>query len=477
MSNDWTVQDLRYWDEKIREKVEEFGLSCFPQEFEVCDHAQMLGYMSYSGMPSHYPHWSYGKSYEKLKTLYDYGVSGLPYEMVINANPSLAYLMQGNSLCLQILTIAHVYGHNDFFRNNFMFRDTRPELTLGTFKVTADRVRGYIEDPSIGLDAVEEILDAAHALSLQCRRHIAIRKLSPQEQRQHAERAAHPPEDPYPRLHKRAETVEPDLNRIPLEPEEDLLLFVRDYNPNLAEWQKDLLTIVHGQTQYFMPQIETKIMNEGWASYWHHQILNSLALPQDLHMEFLVHHNQVVCAHPGSLNPYYVGFKVWHDIHRRFENPSPQEVEEFGPPNKTGTEKIFEVREVDRDVSFLRRFLTETLMRDLDMYQYRQRGEDLVIQEVSDEEHWQDVKQTLLQSVGMGSVPVLRIEDADFAGKRILYVKHEHDGRDLELGYSEKTLEYLYSLWGREVQLETQVEGRKMVLAYSDEGFSNRRIH
>jgi len=106
MHNPWGVKDLEYWDAKIRDKVDEFGLSYFPQEFEVCDHEQMLGYMAYSGMPAHYPHWSYGKSYEKLKTLYDYGVSGLPYEMVINADPSLAYLMRGNSLCLQILTIA-----------------------------------------------------------------------------------------------------------------------------------------------------------------------------------------------------------------------------------------------------------------------------------------------------------------------------------------------------------------------------------
>jgi spore cortex formation protein SpoVR/YcgB (stage V sporulation) len=118
----WTLKDLEYWDARIREKVEEFGLDCFPQEFECCDHNQMLGYMAYSGMPSHYPHWSYGKAYEKLKTLYDHGVSGLPYEMVINSNPALAYLMRDNSLCLHVLTIAHVYGHNDFFKNNFTFR-------------------------------------------------------------------------------------------------------------------------------------------------------------------------------------------------------------------------------------------------------------------------------------------------------------------------------------------------------------------
>jgi stage V sporulation protein R len=122
---DYTIEDLEAWNSRILEIVHQFGLDPYPQEFEICDHEDMLTYMVYSGMPSHYPHWSYGKSFEKLKTLYEYGVSGLPYEMVINSNPSIAYLMRDNSLALQVLTIAHVYGHNDFFKNNFTFGATR----------------------------------------------------------------------------------------------------------------------------------------------------------------------------------------------------------------------------------------------------------------------------------------------------------------------------------------------------------------
>src|SRR5881628_1720407 len=152
MSTSYTIKDLEDWNEQILRLAREFGLNPYPQEFELCDHEQMLAYMAYSGMPSHYPHWSYGKSYEKLKTLYDYGVGGLPYEMVINSNPCIAYLMRDNALALQVLTLAHVYGHSDFFRNNFTFRSTRAEFTLETFKAHADRVRRYIEDPSIGLE-------------------------------------------------------------------------------------------------------------------------------------------------------------------------------------------------------------------------------------------------------------------------------------------------------------------------------------
>ncbi|HEV8591665.1 MAG TPA: SpoVR family protein [Pyrinomonadaceae bacterium] len=152
MGSDYDVADLERWNERILTLVERFGLDPFPQEFEICDYEDMLSYMVYSGMPSHYPHWSFGKSFEKLKTLYEYGVSGLPYEMVINSNPSIAYLMHDNSLALHVLTIAHVYGHNDFFKNNFTFRSTRAEYTIETFKGHANRVRQYIEDPSIGLE-------------------------------------------------------------------------------------------------------------------------------------------------------------------------------------------------------------------------------------------------------------------------------------------------------------------------------------
>jgi len=470
----YDIADLETWDARIRERVAAFGLDCFPQEFEICDHTQMLGYMAYSGMPSHYPHWSYGKAYEKLKTLYDYGVSGLPYEMVINSNPALAYLMRDNSLLLQILTIAHVYGHNDFFKNNFTFRSTRAEFTISTFKAHGSRIRSYVEDPSIGLEKVEAVLDAAHAVSLQCRRNLAVRKRTPAEQRAAILDAARPHEDPFQQVHRRVEYVEPELTRVPLEPEADLLLFIRDYNPYLAEWQKDILTIVHEEAQYFIPQIETKIMNEGWASYWHKRILDSLELPQDLHLELLVRHNQVVRPFPGGLNPYHLGYKVWEDIKRRYDDPTPEEAAALGPNRPRGDAMIFEVREADRDVSFLRRHLTRELIRELNLFEYQARGDDLVVTRVGDDDGWQAVKETLLRSVGMGGIPVLQVVDSDFGGNRTLCLVHDHDGRDLHLESAEKSLAYVYRLWQREVVLETQVGGKRSLLTYNDRGFSTK---
>lgn len=471
---DYTIADLESWDERIREKVEEFGLSCYPQEFEICDHADMLGYMAYSGMPSHYPHWSYGKSYEKLKTLYDHGVSGLPYEMVINSNPALAYLMRDNSLCLQILTIAHVYGHNDFFKCNFNFQHTRAEYTIATFKAHAQRVRRYLEDPSIGMDKVEPLLDAAHSISLQMRRNLAVRKLTLEEERDRLWQSAQPRSDPFQRIHRRAEAELPNLQRIPASPEEDVLLFIRDHNPYLDEWARDVLTIVHEEASYFLPQIETKIMNEGWASYWHREILNALELPPELHLEFLVRHNQVVRPHPGGLNPYHIGLKLWDEIYRRHADVPRDEVRSASGPPQSAREAMFAVREVDRDVSFLRRWLTEPIMRELDLFQYESKGDDLVVTKVANEEGWRDVKNTLLQNIGMGTTPVIRITDADSGGNRTLYLVHEHDGRDLLVEYAEKTLLHLHTLWGREIALETVINGKKMVLGYGEQGFSSR---
>jgi stage V sporulation protein R len=476
VATDWTIDELRSWDQRIREAAEGLGLTLHPQEFEICDREQMLGFMSYTGMPAHYPHWSFGKRFEKLKTLHEHGVTGLPYEMVINSRPVLAYLMRDNTLCQQILTIAHVYGHNDFFLNNHHFGETRPELTVGRFKLRAERVRGYVEDPSIGLRRVEEVLDAAHALSLHLRRHPGIRKLTREEQEERAVERARPRRDPHADIRTRDEAEEPDLTRLPLEPEEDILLFIRDHNPYLGEWEKDLLTIAHEQARYFVPQMETKVMNEGWASYWHHRILHGLGLPQDLHMEFLVHHNQVISRQRSGVNPYHLGFRVWHDIRRKaaVEEGRPGEVDsqrlgEVGVEPLPGEEELFQVREVDRDVSFLRRFLTEELMRELDLFEYRQEDEDLVVSRTASPEGWSDVKDTLLRHMGMGSIPVVRIRDADMDRRGILRLEHEHEGRDLDHEYAAETLRHAHRLWGRTVLLDTRTEGNEVRLSYDEE--------
>ena len=483
----FNIEELDKWDERIRKLVERYGLNCYPQEFEVCDHNEMLGYMAYTGMPSHYPHWSYGKSFERQKTMYDYGVSGLPYEMVINSSPCLAYLMRDNSLLLQVLTIAHVYGHNDFFANNFTFTSgTDARHVLQSFKSHATRIASYMEDPSIGVEIVEAAIDDAHAICYQRSRNLAIRRLSQDEQVARAWERAQPSEDPWREIHPKKEYEAPNLTRIPAEPDENILQFIAKYNPYLPEWKKDVLLIVDAQTQYFMPQMDTKIMNEGWASYWHHKILNELQLPQEMHLEFLVRHNQVLRPHPGGLNPYHLGFVMWHDIERRWNigdighewsDDTPPTAADAKDENDTpGRKKIFEVREADRDQSFLRRFLTRELMEELNLFQHERRGKDRVVTKVPSEESWREVRENLIKGVGTGSIPVIKVEDADFGRNRTLYLKHYHDGRDLQLEYAEHTLKHVARLWEREVVLETSINGKDSLLKIVGESLKIERL-
>ena len=471
------LSDLQKWDEEIQKVAKRLGLNCYPQEFDICDHHEMIGYMAYSGMPSHYAHWSYGKAYEKQKTLYDHGVSGLPYEMVINSNPCLAYLMRDNSLLLQILTIAHVYGHNDFFANNFTFTTgSNAAYTIEMFKNHAARVGAYLEDPSIGLVDVEETIDHAHAISLQRNRNLAVKRLSVEEQRRRAWERAQPQPDPYREIHPKQEYHPPNLDKLPLEPEENILAFIAAHNPYLPEWKRDLLRIVDEEARYFYPQLETKIMNEGWASYWHYTILSELGLEQGMHMEFLVRHNQVLSPAPGGLNPYHLGFVIWRDIETRWNEgrtgrehtkDEPQMEDAAHSGLTPGRKKIFEVRKSDRDSSFLRRFLTEEIVREQFLFQHEKRGHDRVVTKIADQENWEDIKNTLLKNVGAGTIPVIKIEDADFGQERTLYLKHYHDGRDLQIQYAEHALRHVRALWGREVVLETELSGKPTLLKFS----------
>lgn len=486
------LKKLEEWDRIIVDIVQGFGLNPYPQEFEICDHFEMIGYMAYSGMPSRYPHWSYGKAYEREKTLYDYGVGGLPYEMVINSNPCLAYLMRDNTELLHILTIAHVYGHNDFFANNFTFTSgTKAKYSLEMFRNHAQRIRSYIEDPSIGLEAVENILDAAHSLSLQRSRNLAIKRLTREEQQKALWEEAQVKYDEFSNIHQPQQYEQPKLGKLPIEPEENLLEFIATYNPFMTEWQKDLLHIVDEEAKYFIPQIETKIMNEGWASYWHHKILNHLKLESGFQVEFMVRHNQVLRPTPGGLNPYHLGFILWHDIERRWnegrtrtedlegyqwQHPTTGDLEDAAPPSTPGRKKIFEIRESDRDASFLRRFLTENIIRELDLFQHEKRGKDRVITKIADEESWENIKETLIRNVGMGSRPIIRIVDADYGGTRSLLLHHEHDGRDLQLEYAERTLKHIAFLWGKEVALETTSGGRSSVLKLEGETLKVERV-
>lgn len=442
---EYNVSTLEKWNEIIEEKAREVGLKFYPQEFEIIGFNEMLGYEAYVGMPSKYPHWSYGKAYDKNKTLYSLNMTGLPYEMVINSDPCLAYLMRENTLLLQILTMAHVYGHNDFFANNRMFVEgTNAKGALEMFKLDAEIVRGYINDPSIGYERVEKILDAAHAIRYQIPRVVGVKELSSEEVKESIIADYYSKKENRGILDENDEIPFPDISKIPVEPCDDVLGFIIKYS-SLEEWEKNILRIVKRETQYFMPQIETKIMNEGWASFWHYNILKELDLDDGLHFEFLKRHNDVVAPIVGGLNPYYIGFKVFQDIEKRF-----------------GREKIFEVRKTERDSSFLRRYLTRELCEELNLFQYAKKSFEYVVEEVSDEIGWRQIRDYLADTCGVASIPYIRVTNLN---RRDLTLTLEHffDGRELEMSYAKETLKYVQDLWGRKVTLVTKTKEGKQI--------------
>jgi len=447
---DYTVKDLENWNEKIEKIVSKVGLDAYTQEFEIIGYKDMLGYEAYLGMPSRYPHWSFGKSYEKNSTAYKYNLTGLPYEMVINSDPCIAYLMKENTLLLQILTIAHVYGHNDFFKNNRLFKDgTRAESTVEMFKFHADMVRNYINDPSIGYEKVERILDAAHAIKLQTSRVVGEKRVENDDLKKRLL-------DDYKNkneIHSSLEAYEklecPDLNKIPLEPEEDILYFIIKYG-DIEDWEKRLLDVVRQETKYFIPQIETKIMNEGWASFWHYNILKQLNLSDELYLEFIKRHNDVIAPGYGSINPYFVGFKIFEDILKRY-----------------GKDKIFEVRSIERDESFLRKYLTKELCGDLNLFEYASNDENYVVKEVADDNGYKSIRNTLCSSCGMGTIPLIRVVEMSPKDKTLI-LEHVSDGRELNMDYAEATLKYMYELWGHTVVLLTKQLGKEIRLTCDD---------
>ena len=428
--SDWTVADLQKWDDKICRVGEDFGLDWFPIDYEIIDYAEMLGAMAYTGLPTHYRHWSYGKEYERTHTLYNMGQTGLPYEMIINSNPSIAYLMRENALYIHILTMAHCVGHSDFFKQNRMFAHTDPANIIVSFKSAAKYVRQLIEDPSIGIERVEKILDAAHSIKYQVPRFPGIKYKSRDELIEiEKDRMAENPK------------YKPDLTRVPLRPEYNLLRFIADHSKYLEDWERNLILIVEESSKYFIPQALTKIMNEGWACTIHQKIINELNLPDSLYLPFVKLHNQVIRPHLGQINPYHLGYKLFQKI-----------IEE------KGFEEAMTIREVHNDITFLRFYMDEEFMRDNNYFSYSfdKNKQSSVVDDISDEEGWESVRDAMIKNVGLGRLPVVYVDEIEKDGT--LSIVHEHDGRDMELNYARKVFDFIETLWGDNVKLITMVE-------------------
>jgi len=252
---DYTLDTLTEWDERICKMAKDHKLDWFEISYETLDYYSMIGAMAYHGLPTHFDHWSYGKTFEQTFHRYNLGMEGLPYELIINSDPSIAYLMRENPLYLQILIMAHCVGHSDFFKNNRMFRHTRPETVVPRFRAAKKRIQSYIENPNIGVEAVEEVIDSCHAIQFQTTKYGQTRRTHAELKSEYIDLINNDKDGTYKGF---------DVNKVPLEPDYDLLGFISEYG-KMPDWKRDIIDVCRDEGQYFWPQIQTKVMNEGWA--------------------------------------------------------------------------------------------------------------------------------------------------------------------------------------------------------------------
>jgi stage V sporulation protein R len=458
---DREIKDLEKALEQIWEVAQRFGLDPFPTRFEIVPASVMYEIGSYA-LPGRYSHWTFGKAYHRMKTMYDFGLSKI-YEVVINTNPSYGFLLETNSPIQNKLVMAHVLGHVDFFKNNVYFSKTNRRM-VESVSTHSGRMTEY--EFKYGRKTVEKCLDAVLAIEEHIDPNFFIKRERPQDEE--LRRMRPKPEGRYDDLWKLGEKKEPEVAEEekpqgdPV-PEKDLVYYIMRNSPHLQPWQRDVMAMIHGEMEYFVPQMQTKTMNEGWASFWHSRIMRELDLTDSEHMEFAELHSGVVSPHKGQLNPYYLGYKIFEDIERRWDDPSTEEQEKLGMRLGAGREKIFEVREMESDVSFLRNYLTEELCEELDLFVY-----ELVEEEewTITEKRWERVRDQLVANMTNFGFPYLEVADGDYNNNRELYLRHAYEGAELDGRYARKALEHVYTLWGRPVHLETVVDDEPVVMHY-----------
>jgi stage V sporulation protein R len=466
-------KEIKELDKAIEEIWEiatvKFGLDPFPVRFEIVPASVMYEVGSYA-LPGRYSHWTFGKAYHRMKMMYDFGLSKI-YEVVINANPSYAFLLETNSPTQNKMVIAHVLGHVDFFKNNVYFSRTNRRM-IDEAAMHARRMAEY--EFEHGRKVVEEFLDAVLSIEEHVDPNIFIKKADREGDKDRGKKKPARAEGKYDDLFSEAERnperggddTEAGGNKRPAslaEPEKDLVCFIMKNSPVLTDWQRDVMSMLRDEMEYFVPQMQTKIMNEGWASIWHSRIMREMNLPTSEHLEFAELHAGVVSPHKGQLNPYYLGYRIFEDIEKRWNNPTSEERERFGRRPGKGREKIMEVRELDNDTSFLRNYLTEELCEELDLFVY-----ELVDEEewTVTEKRWEKVRDQLVSNMTNFGFPYIEVVDGDHDGNRELYLVHRFEGAELDMRYARKTLEHVHKLWGRDVHLETTVDNETLVMHY-----------
>ncbi len=477
--SEWSFELIEAYDREIARLAAAHGLDTYANQIEIISAEQMMDAYASVGMPVGYHHWSYGKQFLEVERRYKRGQMGLAYEIVINSDPCIAYLMEENTMMMQVLVLAHAsYGHNSFFKGNYLFRQWTAADAIIDYLVFA---KNYIArcEQKYGVRAVEEILDACHALmNYGVDRYKRPQRLSlRREQQRQKERAAYIQSQvnelwrtlPTPPHRERAEKED----RFPAEPQENLLYFIEKHAPLLEPWEREIVRIVRKLAQYFYPQRQTKVMNEGWATFWHYTLVNELydeGLIGDGYMlEFLGNHTNVI-AQPdfddpryGGINPYALGFAIFRDLRRICEAPDDEDRHWF--PDIAGNDwhrtLDFAMRNF-KDESFIAQYLSPKVIRDLKLFTVldddRQRY--LEIGAIHDEAGYRAVRQALAAQYDLGNLePNIQVVNVDRRGDRSLTLRHQrYQRRPLDEKTAEQVMAHLARLWGFPVRLEIEDE-------------------
>ncbi|WP_255521357.1 SpoVR family protein [Chromobacterium sp. ASV23] len=475
--SEWTFELVGEYDRAIREiAVDEFKLDVYPNQLEIITAEQMMDAYASVGMPVNYHHWSYGKHFVSTEKSYKRGQMGLAYEIVINSNPCIAYLMEENSMTMQALVIAHAaYGHNSFFKGNYLFRSWTDASAIIDYLVFA---KSYIMkcEERYGIDEVEELLDSCHALmNYGVDRYKRPQKLSlAQEQARQEEREQYlqmQVNDLWRTIPKRdKDDSGKSAPRFPTEPQENLLYFIEKSAPLLEPWQREVVRIVRKVAQYFYPQRQTQVMNEGWATFWHYTIMNRLydkgMITDGAMLEFLQSHTNVVTQPPvtarwySGINPYALGFSMYQDIKRICQAPTDEDRAWF--PDLAGTnwrESLEFAMRNFKDESFISQYLSPKLIRDFRLFAIRDddRDDKLEISCIHDEEGYREIRNRLADQYNLGSrEPNIQVWSVNVRGDRSLTLRHTmHNRRPLEEQSAQEVLKHVCRLWGFDVRLES----------------------
>lgn len=491
-----TQHEILKFQPQIEKHAREYGLDFFPVVFEVVDCDTMSQLAAYGGFPVRYPHWRFGMEYDQLSKGYRYGLQKI-YEMVINTDPCYAYLMQSNALVDQKLVIAHVYAHCDFFKNNYYFTHTNRKM-VDEMANHASRIRRYHD--LHGVENIENFIDTC--LSLEN----LIDYYSPYIQRREngktEEKNRSSKDQPVGRLKSKKymdkyinppdflEAQKEDMakkrvhdQKFPNRPERDILLFLMEHAP-LENWQYDILGIIREEAYYFGPQAMTKIMNEGWATYWHAKIMTQKVLEPVEIVDYAEHHSGTVADHPGQLNPYRIGHLLFKDIEDRWNRgrfgKEYEECDDLRAKDRwdkklnLGMEKIFEVRKLYNDVNFIDTFLTEDFCREHNLFSFAYNNENERYEIESRD--FVKIKKRLLQNLTNMGQPIIYVADANYKNRGELYLIHQYEDIEIDMKYAHDTLINLNSVWSRPVHIQTVLEETPTLISFDGEDFNQEEI-